>query len=937
MKYITTKILVSLALCFSIITSSYSQSKLTKEAVLSMTTEELSDLPLEELMYAVELLEVKSIDELFALIMNKNVSSASKKEEDSFKSPLSSSVLTKDEIRTYGCLSIEEALRLIPGVIVSERTNGEFDVHLRGLSGIPENNLWVYTENVSTLLMIDSRPVFNYAYGATIWESLPIGIEDVERIEIVRGPCSALYGSNAVTGVINIITEKGSSNEKLVSGSFTSGSQDTYTGDVAIRKSIGDKWHFGVSGNFQSRHRNTDEIYVMEHMVAKTGEDGAETDLYDVQNMEKFNAALAGGVSQADMLSSGIISPFYGGEVSVERLKNLRQYNSRGFFKLLEAESSYDDIFSKPAVSRENYGVNGYVHYTPQSDVSVTLTGGYQNSYVLSSPATDEFYSLSGRTSKTAYVNLQADVKGFSFQTNYFDGPQDFSYGSPAFKIKNQQFNGSLEYDWNVLDGLSIRPGVSYQWVNMDDSKYPTHFDYYKYYDYDTAKVYSLGEPSGIMPGFLNGAKSLSTYAGTVRADYTVGNLRAIAAFRVEKPTIPDKVYPTWQLGLSYAINENNFIRLVYGRAIRSSVVLNTSSDYVFHRTGINSSLSEMSFEGNEDANVMQCDNYEIGYRWRPAQNVLIDAEAFYSHSWDYGALMADRGYLMNTIGNISSYINVPRDDEDARNLAMMKFMSTLKTKSIFKYTELSAKVDQMGVSVNVDWIISDKLIAKAHANVQKTVIDNFYDYSQTEDISTLLTQSVGDLYGIIGAFHECTTPEAIYGYLNKLLNGDENSAPTFFYEDDKKNPAKLSDFADPKNVNQLLAMGRTYSTANALAKTRDNIDSKTMPSFYGMLGLIYKPVSQLSVSAFGYYSAEHEYSTLYSLATTTENGVEVTKYLSEKVDGKFTCNLKVGYRPTDEFEISFNARNLFNNNSREFAYADKIGGIYSIGINFGF
>ena len=160
---------------------------LTKEKVLSMTIEELSDLPLEDLMYAVELLEVKSIDELFEMIMNKNVSSASKKEEDSFKSPLSSSVLTREEIRTYGCTTIEEALRLIPGVIVREKLNGVYDVHLRGLDNIPDNNMLLYTENVNTLVMINSRPVFSYCQGATMWETLPVGIEDISRIEVVRG------------------------------------------------------------------------------------------------------------------------------------------------------------------------------------------------------------------------------------------------------------------------------------------------------------------------------------------------------------------------------------------------------------------------------------------------------------------------------------------------------------------------------------------------------------------------------------------------------------------------------------------------------------------------------------------------------------------------------------------------------------------------------
>ena len=152
-----------------------------------MSIEQLSDLPMEDLIRAAELLDVQSVDELFSLLMNKNVSSASKREEDSFRSPLSTTVITKDEMRTFGVTSIEEALRLVPGVIVRERANGMYDIHLRGLDNIPCDNLLLYSENTNTLLMIDGRPVFNYAQGATMWETLPIGIEDLERIEVVRG------------------------------------------------------------------------------------------------------------------------------------------------------------------------------------------------------------------------------------------------------------------------------------------------------------------------------------------------------------------------------------------------------------------------------------------------------------------------------------------------------------------------------------------------------------------------------------------------------------------------------------------------------------------------------------------------------------------------------------------------------------------------------
>ena len=56
--------------------------------------------------------------------------------------------------------------------------------------------------------MVDDRPVFNYNLGGTVWESLAIDLTDIEQIEIMRGPAASLFGPNAITGVVNIITRK---------------------------------------------------------------------------------------------------------------------------------------------------------------------------------------------------------------------------------------------------------------------------------------------------------------------------------------------------------------------------------------------------------------------------------------------------------------------------------------------------------------------------------------------------------------------------------------------------------------------------------------------------------------------------------------------------------------------------------------------------------
>ncbi len=130
---------------------------------------------------------------------------------------MSADVITRDMIQKSGARTIPEALRLLPGMIVREQSSGNFDVHIRGLDNIPPGSMMHDFPSTTMLVMIDYRVVYNYIMGGTFWETLPIDIVDVERIELVRGPTAALYGPNAVTGVINIITRKPTANGPQVS------------------------------------------------------------------------------------------------------------------------------------------------------------------------------------------------------------------------------------------------------------------------------------------------------------------------------------------------------------------------------------------------------------------------------------------------------------------------------------------------------------------------------------------------------------------------------------------------------------------------------------------------------------------------------------------------------------------------------------------------
>jgi iron complex outermembrane receptor protein len=127
------------------------------------------------------------------------VTTASKEPEEVWKTAAAVFVLTGDDIRRSGVTSIPEALRLVPGVEVARINSNSWSVGIRGFGS---------SFSKSVLVLIDGRSVYTPLYAGVYWDVQNVMLEDVERIEVIRGPGGTIWGSNAVNGVINIITKK---------------------------------------------------------------------------------------------------------------------------------------------------------------------------------------------------------------------------------------------------------------------------------------------------------------------------------------------------------------------------------------------------------------------------------------------------------------------------------------------------------------------------------------------------------------------------------------------------------------------------------------------------------------------------------------------------------------------------------------------------------
>jgi len=143
-------------------------------------------------------------------LMDVEVTLASKKPEKMSETPAAIYVITAEDIRRSGHQSIPELLRMVPGIQVAKIDSNKWAITARGFNSLYANKL---------LVLIDGRTVYTPLYSGVYWDVQDVLLEDVERIEVIRGPGGTLWGANVVNGIINIITK----NAKDTQGTLVTG------------------------------------------------------------------------------------------------------------------------------------------------------------------------------------------------------------------------------------------------------------------------------------------------------------------------------------------------------------------------------------------------------------------------------------------------------------------------------------------------------------------------------------------------------------------------------------------------------------------------------------------------------------------------------------------------------------------------------------------
>ncbi len=264
---------------------------------------------------------------------NFDIFSLSKKKESAFDAPSATYILAAEDIRRAGITSIPEALRLVPGVQVSKIDGNKWAISMRGFDNQFSNKL---------LVLIDGRTVYTPLFSGVFWDIHDYVIEDIEKIEVVRGPGGTIWGANAVNGVINIITK----NAAQTQGTYVSqvvGDQDKSITEARYggKTSAGDSYRlYGKKSIKDGEYSSTN---------GKSKNDGYSQQRagfrYDISSIKDSSISIHGDVF------SGTARNYF----STLNNPNINNKDSRGANLVIN--------WDKKLSSKSNFTLNAYYDY----------------------------------------------------------------------------------------------------------------------------------------------------------------------------------------------------------------------------------------------------------------------------------------------------------------------------------------------------------------------------------------------------------------------------------------------------------------------------------------------------------------------------------------------------------------------------------------------
>lgn len=242
-------------------------------------------------------------------LMNVQVTSVSNKAEKLSRTPAAIYVITQEDIRRSGATTLPDLLRMVPGLDVAQIDTSTWAVSARGFNGRFANKL---------LVLVDGRSVYSELFSGTFWDAQNLILDDIERIEVIRGPGATTWGANAVNGVINIITKPAKETQgTLVSSAAGSSAGLRGFGEFQYGGPVGSKGYYRAFAKAldQGPAQTTNPIAAQSDWMGETGGFRMDLNLSPVDSLLMEGAVYGSSASrEIDVVTPGppFLSPKVG-------------------------------------------------------------------------------------------------------------------------------------------------------------------------------------------------------------------------------------------------------------------------------------------------------------------------------------------------------------------------------------------------------------------------------------------------------------------------------------------------------------------------------------------------------------------------------------------------------------------------------------------------
>ena len=338
--------------------------------------------------------------------------------------PANVEIITQDDIRRSGATTIPDVLRFVTGVDVREYGLANAEVGIRGYNQVADPHLMV---------LVDGRQVYMVDYGRIAWATIPVQLDEIRQIEVIKGPNSALYGFNAVSGVINIITYD-PLHDPVNVATARAGNLDYLGGSAVGTGRIGDTAGLRVSiGGFESHDFPSGPL----------GPDDSES--RHPPSTGTFNATGRWQVASGTQL-------FADASVGNTRIAQLEP--SGGY----DTQRLVTNSVRVGVESETRWGLLGLSAYTNQANIALEgvdedlprTWGEYQTTYVVQA---DDLVKLS--PAHTLRFGLEYRENG--------DDSGDLMEGT----ISNAIYAASLMWDWQALPAVTLTNAVRVDYMRL--------------------------------------------------------------------------------------------------------------------------------------------------------------------------------------------------------------------------------------------------------------------------------------------------------------------------------------------------------------------------------------------------------------------------------------------------------------------------------------